>query len=486
MSELEACSPEQQAKLGYYDDEVTRSFIFFAFLWGAVGMLVGVLIAFQLAFPELNFGTKWTSFSHLRPIHTNAVIFGFTGNALFAAMFYSTQRLCRVSMWSKTLSQIQLWGWQLIIVLVAVTLAAGYSQSREYAEAIWPIDILITVVWVIFAINYFMTLYNRRQKHMYVAIWFYISFIIGIAVLHIVNNIQLPVSWTESYPVFAGVQDALVQWWYGHNAVAFFLTFPILGAMYYFLPKSINRPIYSYRLSILHFWSLIFLYVWAGPHHLLYTSLPNWVQSLGVVFSLMLIAPSWGGMYNGLATYTGAWDQVRKSAIAKFFIISLTGYGMATFEGPMLSIPGFSRLMHYTDWIVAHVHIGALAWVGCMFFAIFYWLVPRLYGTTLYSEEWANTHFWMATVGIVLYAGAMYTAAVIQGIYWRAFTEEGLLAYDFMESVNVLHVPYVLRGVGGLLYLLGLFLMVHNLRKTVQQGSPIKVPVPCGSLGGEE
>jgi len=385
-----------------YDNKIVKLFVIATMLWAVVGMLVGVIIATQLYFPALNLGLQYTTFGRLRPLHTNAVIFAFVGNAIFAGIYYSLPRLCKASMFSKLLGNLHFWGWQLIIVLAAVTLVSGITTSKEYAELEWPIDILITVVWVIFGINMMATIIKRREKHMYVAIWFYIATFITVAVLHIVNSLELPVTFLKSYPIYAGVQDALVQWWYGHNAVAFFLTTPFLGLMYYYLPKAANRPIYSYRLSILHFWALIFIYIWAGPHHLLYSALPDWAQSLGTVFSLMLIAPSWGGMLNGLLTLRGAWDRVRDNPILKFMVVAVTAYGMSTFEGPMLSLKNVNALLHYTDWIVSHVHVGALGWNGFLTFGMLYWLVPKLFGTELYSKKLANAHFWVGTLAIVM------------------------------------------------------------------------------------
>jgi cytochrome c oxidase cbb3-type subunit I/II len=446
-------------------------------------MLAGLWCALELAFWQCNLNTPYLTFGRLRPLHTNAVVFAFAGNAIFAGVYYSTQRLCRVRMGSDLLSKIHLWGWQLIIVLDAICLLNGFTDGKEYAEPIWPIDILITVVWVTFAANFFLTLARRREPHLYVALWFYIASIITIAVLHLVNNACIPVSWFKSYPVYAGVQDALVQWWYGHNAVGFLLTTPFLGMMYYYLPKAANRPVYSYRLSIVHFWSLIFLYIWAGPHHLLYTALPDWAQTLGMAFSLMLIAPSWGGMLNGLLTLRGAYDKVRTDPILKFFVVSLTFYGMSTFEGPMLAIKSVSALGHYTDWIIGHVHAGALGWVGFTIFAVLYYLVPRLYDTKLYSDKLATAHFWIATIGIVLYITSMWVAGVTQGLMWKAFSADGTLTYSFLETVKVLFPYYMVRALGGSLYLTGLLLMAYNLWQTAKSGRPSIVTVPMQSVG---
>ena len=407
-----------------YDNKIVRKFLIATVIWGAVGMLVGLLAALQLPFPSLNGGIPWISFGRIRPLHTNAVIFAFVGNGIFMGVYYSLQRLLKARMYSDVLSQLHFWGWQLIIVLAAITLPLGLTTSKEYAELEWPIDILIALIWVIFAINMFGTIIKRRERHMYVAIWFYIATVVTVAVLHIVNSIAIPVSMAKSYSVYAGVQDALVQWWYGHNAVAFFLTTPYLGLMYYFLPKAANRPVYSYRLSIVHFWALIFLYIWAGPHHLLYTALPDWAQSLGTVFSIMLLAPSWGGMVNGLLTLRGAWDKVRQEPVLKFMVVAVTAYGMATFEGPLLSIKSVNAISHYTDWTIAHVHVGALGWNGFLTFGMLYWLIPRLYGTTLYSKKLANNHFWIGTIGILFYAIPMYWAGFAESSLWKEFTPE--------------------------------------------------------------
>lgn len=454
-----------------YDNRIVRNFAIATVLWGVVGMLVGLIVATQLFAPVMNFANQYTSFGRIRPLHTNAVIFAFVGNAIFMGIYYSLQRLCKARMFSDLLSKIHFWGWQLIIVCAAVTLPLGITTSKEYAELEWPIDILIALVWVVFAINMFGTIFKRREKHMYVAIWFYIASVVTIAVLHIVNSIELPVSFLKSYPVYAGVQDALVQWWYGHNAVAFFLTTPYLGLMYYFLPKAANRPIYSYRLSILHFWSLIFIYIWAGPHHLLYTALPDWAQSLGTAFSIMLIAPSWGGMINGLLTLRGAWDKVRESPVLKFMVVAVTAYGMATFEGPMLSLKNVNAIAHFTDWIVAHVHVGALGWNGFLTFGILYWLIPRLYRTDLYSNKLANFHFWIGTLGIVFYAVPMYWGGITQSLMWKQFTPEGILQYpNFLETVIKLIPLYITRSIGGALYFTGVIVMVYNLIKTAKQG----------------
>ena len=455
-----------------YDNKIVRNFALATMIWGGVGMLVGVIIAFQLFLPSLNLGIPYTTIGRLRPLHTNAVIFAFVGNGMFFGIYYSLQRLCKARMFSDLLSKIHFWGWQIIIVLAAITLPLGKTVSKEYAELEWPIDILIAVIWLIFGTNMMGTILKRREKHMYVAIWFYIATFFTITVLHVFNSIEIPVSLFKSYPVYAGVQDALVQWWYGHNAVAFFLTTPYLGLMYYFLPKAADRPVYSYRLSIVHFWTLIFIYIWAGPHHLLYTSLPDWAQSLGTVFSIMLIAPSWGGMLNGLLTLRGAWDRVREDPVLKFMVVAVTSYGMATFEGPMLAIKSVNALAHYTDWIIAHVHIGTLGWNGLLTFGILYWLIPRLYRTKLYSKKLANLHFWIATLGMLFYAIPLYWAGVTQGLMWKEFTSEGYLQYPlFLETVLQIVPMYVIRAIGGTIYFTGLFFMFYNLYKTMKSGS---------------
>lgn len=454
-----------------YDNKIVRNFGIASVVWGIIGMLVGLIVAMQLYKPELNMGNQYTTFGRIRPLHTNAVIFAFVGNAIFMGVYYSLQRLLKTRMFSNVLSNIHFWGWQLIIVSAVITLPLGITSSHEYAELEWPIDIAITIIWVVFGINMFGTIIKRRERHLYVAIWFYIATFVTIAVLHIVNSFQLPISFLKSYYVFAGVQDALVQWWYGHNAVAFFLTTPYLGMMYYFLPKMANRPVYSYKLSILHFWSLIFIYIWAGPHHLLYTSLPGWAQSLGVVFSIMLIAPSWGGMINGLLTLRGAWDKVREDVTLKFMVVALTAYGMATFEGPMLSLKQINGIAHFTDWIVAHVHVGALGWNGFLTFGILYWLIPRIYKTDLYSKKLAGFHFWIGTLGILFYAIPMYWAGFTQGLMWKEFTSEGLLKYANFLTTTLQIIPmHILRSIGGALYLIGAIAMTYNLAKTMLKG----------------
>lgn len=459
-----------QLETFYYDNKTVRNFAYATIFWGLVGMLAGLWAALSIAFPEVNLKWAPTTFGRMRPVHTNAVIFAFVGNAIFCGVYYSLQRLLKTRMWSDKLSKIHFWGWQFLILFGALSLWSGFTQGKEYAELEWPFDIAITVLWVIFGINMMGTILKRRVQHLYVAIWFYIGTWVAVAMLHIVNSISIPYNLLQSYSWYAGVQDALVQWWYGHNAVAFFLTTPFLGLMYYFVPKAANRPIYSYRWSIIHFWALIFIYIWAGPHHLLYTALPEWAQGLGTVFSIMLIAPSWGGMLNGLLTLRGAWDRVREDAILKFMVVALTCYGMATFEGPMLSLKSVNAISHYTDWTVAHVHVGALGWNGFLAFAMLYWLMPRLFNTTLYSKKLANTHFWIGTLGIIFYVIPLYWAALTQSLMWKKFTPEGILQYQFMETVTTIQPMYVLRAVGGLLYLTGVVLLIINIYKTVKSG----------------
>ena len=453
----------------YYDNKIVRNFIYASIVFGLVGMLVGLLLAFMFLFPNLTNGISFLSFGRLRPLHTNAVIFAFVGNAMFAGVYYSMQRLLQTRMYSDLLGKIHFWGWQLIIVAAAITLPLGITTSKEYAELEWPIDIAITLVWVVFAINMIGTILVRRQRHLYVAIWFYIATVITVAVLHIFNSLELPVSLFKSYSVYAGVQDALVQWWYGHNAVAFFLTTPFLGIMYYFVPKAADRPVYSYRLSIIHFWSLIFIYIWAGPHHLLYSSLPDWAQNLGVVFSVMLIAPSWGGMINGLLTLRGVWDKVRTDVVLKFFVVAITGYGMATFEGPMLSLKNINAIAHFSDWIIAHVHVGALAWNGFLIFGMIYYLLPKLFKRELHSIKLANIHFWIGTLGIVLYSIPMYVAGFTQASMWKEFKADGTLQYgNFLETVTQIIPMYWMRAIGGTLYLVGVVLLIYNVVATVR------------------
>ena len=454
-----------------YDNKIVRAFGIASFVFGVVGMLVGIILAIQMVFPSFTIG-QWTNFGRLRPLHTNAVIFAFVGNGIFMGVYYSLQRLLKARMWSDKLSWIHFWGWQIIILCAAVSLPLGFTTSGEYSELIWPLDLLITLIWVVFGLNMFGTILTRRESHLYVAIWFYIATWVTVAVLHIVRSFELPYSLTASYPVFSGVQEALVQWWYGHNAVAFFLTTPYLGMMYYFLPKAANRPVYSYKLSIIHFWALIFIYIWAGPHHLLYSSLPDWVQSLGTVFSIMLIAPSWGGMLNGLLTLRGAWDRVANDPVLKFMVVAVIAYGMATFEGPMLSIKSVNAISHFTDWTIAHVHVGALGWNGFLTFGALYWLWPRMYRTELYSRQLANVHFWLGTLGIVFYAVPMYFAGWTQALMWKEFTPEGTLAWgNFLDTVTQLVPMYSLRILGGTLFFAGVLIGVYNLFKTAAQGS---------------
>ena len=455
-----------------YDNKIVKYFTVATVIFGLVGMLVGLTIAIQLFYPLFNFDLQYTTFGRIRPLHTNAIIFAFVGNAMFAGTYYSLQRLLKTRMFSDLLSWVHFWGWQLIIVAAAISLPLGYTTSKEYAELEWPIDIAITLIWVVFGINMVGTILKRRERHMYVAIWFYIATFVTVAVLHVVNSFEIPVSFMKSYSWFAGVQDALVQWWYGHNAVAFFLTTPFLGLMYYFLPKAANRPVFSYKLSIIHFWALIFIYIWAGPHHLLYTALPDWAQSLGVVFSIMLIAPSWGGMLNGLLTLRGAWDRVREDPVLKFMVVAVTAYGMATFEGPMLSLKNVNAIAHFTDWIIAHVHVGGLGWNGFLTFGMLYWMIPRMWQTKLYSVKLANAHFWIGTLGIIFYALPMYWAGFTQSLMWKQFGPDGFLVYkNFLETVVQIIPMYMLRAFGGLLYLIGAIMMSYNLVQTAKAGS---------------
>ncbi|MCC7375896.1 MAG: cytochrome-c oxidase, cbb3-type subunit I [Verrucomicrobiales bacterium] len=475
-----------------YDNKIVRAFAIATVIWAIVGMVAGLLAAVQLFYPGANLNLQYTTFGRLRPLHTNAVIFAFVGNGMFMGIYYSLQRLCKARMFSDALSWVNFWGWNLIIVAAAVTLPLGLTTSKEYAELEWPIDIAIALVWVVFAVNLFGTIVKRREKHMYVAIWFYISTAITVAVLHIFNSLAMPAGPFKSYSMYAGVQDALVQWWYGHNAVAFFLTTPYLGLMYYYLPKAAERPVFSYRLSIIHFWALIFLYIWAGPHHLLYTALPDWAQSLGMVFSVMLVAPSWGGMLNGLLTLRGAWDKVRQDPMLKFMVVAVTAYGMATLEGPLLSIKSVNSLSHFTDWTIAHVHTGALGWNGFLTFSLLYWLFPRLYRTKLYSVKLANYHFWLGLLGIMFYAVPMYFSGVTQGLMWKQFTADGFLQYpNFLETVIRLLPMHRLRAVGGTLFILGVLVMAYNLYKTAKSGQPVtddevQVPVVDDKHGAHE
>jgi len=456
-----------------YDNKIVKYFAIATVVWGTIGMLVGIIIATLMFAPNLlgDLHSGITSFGRLRPLHTNAVIFAFVGNMIFAGVYYSMQRLLKTRMFSDALSWIHFWGWQLIIVSAVLTLPLGITTSKEYAELEWPIDIAITIIWVVFGINMIWTILRRRERHMYVAIWFYLASFVTVAVLHVVNSFELPVSMFKSYSLYAGVQDALVQWWYGHNAVAFFLTTPFLGLMYYFLPKAANRPVYSYKLSIIHFWSLIFIYIWAGPHHLLYTSLPDWAQSLGTVFSVMLIAPSWGGMLNGLLTLRGAWDRVREQPVLKFMVVAVTAYGMSTFEGPMLSLKNFNAVAHYTDYIIGHVHVGGLGWNGFLTFGILYWMIPKMWNIKLHSTKLANFHFWIGSLGIIFYALPMYASFFVQTLMWKQFTADGILAYpNFLETVTQIVPMYMLRAFGGLLYWVGVLVMLYNLYKTAVAG----------------
>ena len=464
----------------HYNDKVVRQFAIMTVVWGIVGMLVGVLIAAQLLWPDLLPAWSFLTYGRLRPLHTNAVIFAFGGSALFATSYYIVQRTCHTRLFADKLAAFTFWGWQVVILLAAVTLPLGITSGKEYAELEWPIDLLIAVVWVAYAVVFFGTIALRRVKHIYVANWFFAAYIITIAVLHITNSLAVPVTLTKGYSVYPGVVDAMVQWWYGHNAVGFFLTAAFLGMMYYFVPKQAGRPIYSYRLSVVHFWALISIYMWAGPHHLHYTTLPDWAQSLGMVFSLILLAPSWGGMINGIMTLSGAWHKLRDDPILKFLIVSLSFYGMSTFEGPMMSIKTVNALSHYTDWTIGHVHSGALGWVGLITIGAIYYLLPRLYGRTeMASMRMVTTHFWVATIGIVVYIAAMWIAGVMQGLMWRAVNEDGTLTYTFIESVKSTYPFYVIRLVGGVLYLAGMFLMAWNMVKTIGLGKAVEAPIPA-------
>jgi cytochrome c oxidase cbb3-type subunit 1 len=463
-----------------YNYRVVRQFSVMAVVWGVVGMLVGVLIASQLAWPEFLGGIPWLSYGRLRPLHTNAVIFAFGGCALMATSYYVVQRTSNVRLFAGWLAEFTFWGWQLVILAAAISLPLGYTQGKEYAELEWPIDILIALVWVAYAVVFFGTLAKRKVEHIYVANWFYGAFIIAVAVLHIVNSAAIPVSMFKSYSAYAGVQDAMVQWWYGHNAVGFFLTAGFLGMMYYYIPKQIDRPVYSYRLSIVHFWALIFTYMWAGPHHLHYTALPDWAQSIGMVFSLILLAPSWGGMVNGIMTLSGAWSKLRSDPILRFLIVSLSFYGMSTFEGPMMAIKTVNALSHYTDWTVGHVHSGALGWVGFITMGSLYYMIPRLFGQTeMYSKRLIEIHFWIATIGVVLYIASMWIAGVMQGLMWRAVNEDGTLTYTFIESVKATFPYYVIRVTGGAMYLTGMVIMAYNVAKTMMAAKPVNNAIPA-------
>ncbi|MEE9446338.1 MAG: cytochrome-c oxidase, cbb3-type subunit I [Arenicellales bacterium] len=453
-----------------YNYDVVRKFSIMSLVWAIVGMGVGVFIAFELAYPELSQGIPYISFGRLRPLHTNAVIFAFGGSVLFATSYYIVQRTCHTPLFAPKLAKFTFWGWQSIIVLAAITLPMGYTSTKEYAELEWPIDLLLAVVWVSYAIVFFGTIARRRVRHIYVANWFFGAFILVVTMLHIVNNLAVPVGLWKSYSIYSGVQDAMIQWWYGHNAVGFFLTAAFLGMMYYFIPKQAQRPVYSYRLSVVHFWALSFTYIWAGPHHLHYTALPDWTQTLGMALSLILLAPSWGGMINGIMTLSGAWEKLRDDPILKFLVVSVSFYGMSTFEGPMMAIKTVNALSHYTDWTIGHVHSGALGWVGMISIGALYYLIPRLYNTKLYSIKLAEVHFWLATLGVVLYITAMWVSGIMQGLMWRAVNSDGTLTYSFIESVVAMHPFYVIRGVGGLVYLIGMFLMAYNIYKTAVQG----------------
>lgn len=467
------------SKAPVYTDDAVRWFALATVLWGVVGMLVGVIIAAQLAWPSLNFGIPWLSYGRLRPLHTNAVIFAFGGCALFATSYHVVQRTCQTPLFAPWLARFTFWGWQLVIVLAAISLPLGYTSGKEYAELEWPIDLLIAVVWVSYAVVFFGTVGIRKVRHIYVANWFFGGFILAVALLHIVNSAAIPVSLTKSYSAYAGVQDAMVQWWYGHNAVGFFLTAGFLGMMYYYIPKQAERPVYSYRLSIVHFWALIFTYMWAGPHHLHYTALPDWAQSIGMVFSLVLLAPSWGGMINGIMTLSGAWHKLRDDPILKFLIVALSFYGMSTFEGPMMSIKTVNALSHYTDWTIGHVHSGALGWVGLISMGSMYYLIPKMFGRKdMYSVRAIELHFWIATIGIVLYIAAMWIAGVMQGLMWRAINPDGTLVYTFVESVKATYPFYVIRLLGGLLYLAGMLIMAWNTVMTMRVGKVATASVP--------
>ncbi|MCP4699244.1 MAG: cytochrome-c oxidase, cbb3-type subunit I [Gammaproteobacteria bacterium] len=472
------------AEQSTYNYKVVRQFAIMTIVWGIVGMLVGVIIAAQLVWPALNFDIPWLTFSRLRPLHTNAVIFAFGGSALFATSYYVVQRTCHVRLLSDSLAGFTFWGWQLVIVLAAITLPLGITTSKEYAELEWPIDILIAVVWVAYAIVFLGTIAKRKTPHIYVANWFYAAFILAVAMLHIVNSAALPISlfsW-KSYSAYSGVQDAMVQWWYGHNAVGFFLTAGFLGMMYYFVPKQIGQPVYSYRLSIVHFWALVFTYIWAGPHHLHYTALPEWTQSLGMIMSLILLAPSWGGMINGIMTLSGAWDKLRTDPIVRFLIVSISFYGMSVFEGPMMAIKTVNALSHYTDWTIGHVHSGALGWVAMITMGCMYYLIPRLFGREkMYSVRLIEWHFWIATIGVVLYITAMWISGIMQGLMWRAVNADGTLTYSFVESVQAMAPYYAIRFLGGFLFFAGMLLMAYNVYRTVtaSDAAPLNAPIPA-------
>ena len=467
------------AEASTYNYKVVRQFSVMTIVWGVVGMSVGVLLAAQLAWPALNFDLPWLTYSRLRPLHTNAVIFAFGGCALFATSYYVVQRTCHTRLFCAPLAAFTFWGWQAVIVAAAVTLPLGITTTKEYAELEWPIDILIAIVWVSYAIVFLGTIVQRKVQHIYVANWFYAGFILAVAMLHIVNSAALPVSFFKSYSVYAGVQDAMIQWWYGHNAVGFFLTAGFLGMMYYFVPKQAGRPVYSYRLSIIHFWALVFTYIWAGPHHLHYTALPDWAQSLGMVMSVILLAPSWGGMINGIMTLSGAWEKLRTDPVLRLLIVSISFYGMSTFEGPMMAIKTVNALSHYTDWTIGHVHSGALGWVAMISLGSMYYLIPRLFGRELYSTRLVEVHFWVSTIGIVLYITAMWVAGIMQGLMWRAVNVDGTLTYSFVEAVDAMHPFYIIRFLGGALFLGGTLVMAWNLWKTVAGAEPVEARIPA-------
>jgi cytochrome c oxidase cbb3-type subunit I len=469
-----------------YNYKVVSQFAIMTLVWGIVGMLVGVYIAAEMAWPALNFGIPWISFGRLRPLHTNAVIFAFGGCALFATSYYVVQRTCHVRLISDKIAAFTFWGWQAVILSAAISLPLGYTTSKEYAELEWPIDILITIVWLAYAYVFFGTIFKRKIKHIYVANWFFGAFIITVAMLHVVNSAEIPVTFMKSYSAYSGVQDAMVQWWYGHNAVGFFLTAGFLGMMYYFVPKQAERPVYSYRLSVVHFWALSFTYIWAGPHHLMYTALPDWTQSLGMVFSLILLVPSWGGMINGIMTLSGAWEKLRTDPILKFLVVSISFYGMSTFEGPMMAIKTVNALSHYTDWTIGHVHSGALGWVAMITIGSMYHLIPRLFGVEIHSKKLIETHFWMATVGIVLYITSMWISGIMQGLMWRAVNADGTLTYSFVQAVQASHPFYVIRLLGGLTFLSGMLLMAYNIFKTIVRGSVVNASIPAPTLVHQE
>jgi len=462
-----------------YNDVVVRQFAVMTVVWAIVGMLVGVIIAAQLIWPALSFDLPWLSFGRLRPLHTNAVIFAFGGCALFATSYYIVQRTCHARLFGGPLAAFTFWGWQLVILAAAISLPLGFTAGKEYAELEWPIDILITVVWVAYAVVFFGTIVKRKVKHIYVANWFFAAFIVTVAVLHIVNSLAIPAGPMKSYSIYAGVVDAMVQWWYGHNAVGFFLTAGFLGMMYYFIPKQAGRPVFSYRLSVVHFWALISIYMWAGPHHLHYTTLPDWAQSLGMVFSLILFAPSWGGMINGIMTLSGAWHKLRTDPILKFMIVSLSFYGMSTFEGPMMSIKTVNALSHYTDWTIGHVHSGALGWVAMVSMGSMYYLIPRLFNREIYSVKLIEVHFWVATIGIILYITSMWVSGIMQGLMWRAVNPDGTLTYSFVESVQAMHPFYIVRWLGGTFFLLGMLIMAYNVWKTIKGATPAEAAIPA-------